>query len=181
MLNDLFQEAWKSLKEAASGKDHSFNFCTLATIGKNTSVRQRTVILRGITEDKSLLFYTDLRSTKIKQIEHNSSANGLFYDPKTQLQLVFKGNILVHTDDEIWEEHKDKIDGKAVNNYNTLLPPGKPIKNPFSVERTKNLNFGLLEFKPTKMEFLKLKEDSSHLRARYKLDEGIWKQTFLVP
>ena len=181
MLNDLFQEAWKELNAAASGKAHPFNCFTLATVGKNAAVRQRTVILRGITNDNGLLFYTDLRSTKIKQIEHNPKANGLFYDPKSHLQLIFKGDIVIHLDNEIWEEHKDKIDGKSVNNYNTLLPPGKPIKNPFSVERTKNIHFGLLELKPVRMEFLKLKEDSNHLRARFRLDEGIWKQTFLVP
>jgi len=181
MLNDLFQEAWKALNVAASEKEHPFKCCTLATIGKNVSVRQRTVVLRGITENKGLLFYTDLRSNKIKQIQHNPKANSLFYDPKTQLQLVFKGTILIHTNDEAWEEHKDSIDGKAVNNYNTLLPPGKPIKNPLRVERIDKLHFGLLEFMPTRMEYLKLKQDSNHLRARFRLDEGIWKQTFLVP
>lgn len=181
MLNDLFHEAWAALKIAASGKEHSFNCCSLATVGKNATVRQRTVILRGITEDNSLLFYTDLRSTKIRQVQNNAKANGLFYDPKTQLQLIFKGEILVHTDSELWEEHRHKIDGKAVNNYNTLLPPGKPIKNPFTVERTQKLHFALLEFKPIRMELLKLKEDSNHLRARFRLDNGIWKQTFLVP
>ncbi|HSM63677.1 MAG TPA: pyridoxamine 5'-phosphate oxidase family protein [Gillisia sp.] len=181
MLNDLFQEAWKALNLAASGKENPFNFCTLATLGKNASVSQRTVILRGITEDKSLLFYTDLRSTKIKQIQRNPKANCLFYDPKNQLQLIFKGEIIIHKDDEIWEEHKDRIDGNSINNYNSLLAPGKPIKNPFTVERTETLNFGLLEFKPVRMEYLKLKEDSNHLRARLLLDKGIWKQTFLVP
>ncbi|TVZ28027.1 pyridoxine/pyridoxamine 5'-phosphate oxidase [Gillisia sp. Hel_I_86] len=181
MLNDLFQEAWTALKFAASGKEHPFNYCSLATAGKNGTTRQRTVILRGVTEEKSLLFYTDFRSTKIKQLKQNPKANGLFYDPKNQLQLIIKGNILIHTDDDAWEEHKDKIDGKAINYYNTLLPPGKPIKNPFSVERGKKLHFGLLEFKPVRMEFLKIKQDSNHLRARFRLDEGIWKQTFLVP
>ena len=181
MLNDLYQEAWKALNVAASGKEHPFNFCTLATIGKNASVRQRTIILRGITEEKSLLFYTDLRSTKIKQIKNNSKANTLFYDPRTQLQLIIKGTILVHTNDENWEEHRDKIDGKSVNNYNTLLAPGKPIKNPLRVERTDKLHFGLLEFVPVRMEYLKLKEDSNHLRARFRFVEGVWKQTFLVP
>lgn len=181
MLNDLFQEAWKSLNTAVSAKEHPFQFCSLATHGKNKNVRQRTLILREVTEEKSLLFYTDLRSNKIKQIKQNPKANGLFYDPKTQLQLVFKGNILVHTDDEIWEGHRDKIDGKSVNNYNTLLAPGKPIKNPLLVERTELLHFGLLEFKPVRLEYLKLRQDSTHLRARFRLDEGIWKQTFLVP
>ncbi|RKS53564.1 pyridoxine/pyridoxamine 5'-phosphate oxidase [Gillisia mitskevichiae] len=181
MLNDLFQAAWKELSLAASGKQHPFNFFSLATMGKNAAVRQRTVILRGISENKSLLFYTDLRSTKIKQLEHNSKANCLFYDPANQLQLVFKGNIIIHTDNEAWEEHKYKIEGKAVNNYNSLLPPGKPIKNPLQVERTNKLHFALLEFIPVRMEYLKLKEDSNHLRARFRLDEGNWKQTFLVP
>jgi pyridoxamine 5'-phosphate oxidase len=181
MLNDLFQEAWKALNIAASGKEHPFNTCTLATVGKNAAVRQRTIAFRGITEDKNLLFYTDLRSTKIKQIEHNPKASVLFYDPKTHLQLVFNGDILIHTDDELWEEHKNRIDGKSINNYNSLLAPGSPIKNPFTVERTEDLNFGLLEFKSVRMEYLKFREDSYHLRARFRLDEETWKQTFLVP
>ena len=62
-----------------------------------------------------------------------------------------------------------------------MLPPGKSIKNPFSVERTEKLHFGLLEFQPLQMEFLKLKRDSNHLRANFRLEEGLWKQTFLVP
>jgi hypothetical protein len=181
MLNDLFLEAWTALKFASSGKEHPFNFCSLATVGNNATVRQRTVILRGITEDNGLLFYTDLRTTKVKHLRQNPKANGLFYDPKTQLQLIFKGDILVHTNNELWEEHKDKIEGKSINNYNTLLAPGKPIKNPLSVERTEKLHFGLLEFKPMRMEILKLKQDSNHLRARFRLEEGVWKQTFLVP
>jgi len=181
MLNDLFQEAWKELKLASSSKEHPFNYFSLATAGKNASVRQRTVILRGVTENKSLLFYTDLRSTKIKQIRSNAKANGLFYNPKTQLQLIIKGTIIIHTDDDAWEEHKDKIDGRAVNNYNTLFPPGKPIKNPLKVERTNKLHFALLEFVPARIEYLKIKEDSNHLRARFRLEEGTWKETFLVP
>lgn len=181
MLNDLFLEAWAALKFAASGKEHPFNFCSLATIGRKATVRQRTVILRGLTEDKSLLFYTDLRSTKIKHLKQNPNANGIFYDPKIQLQLIFKGEIIIHTNNELWDEHKSKIEGNSINNYNTQLAPGKPIKNPFSVERAEKLHFGLLEFKPLRMEVLKLKKDSNHLRARFWLEEGIWKQTFLVP
>ena len=181
MLNDLYQDAWKELNFASSNKEHPFNYFTLATTGKNESIRQRTDILRGVTENKSLLFYTDLRSTKIKQIQTNPKVSGLFYNPKAQLQVIIKGTILIHTHNEEWEEHKEKIDGKAVNNYNTLFPPGKTIKNPLKVERTKKLNFAILEFIPARIEYLKIKEDSNHLRARFRLEDGIWKETFLVP
>lgn len=181
MLIDLFQESWKALHAISKDKKHPFNTCTLATIGENSTIKQRTVILRGVTESNSLLIYTDLRSKKVKHLKKNPKASLLFYDPKIQLQLVLEGEILVHTNDRLWEKHKNKIEGNAVNNYNSQIAPGKAILNPMTVDRVEKLHFGLLEFIPYKMQYLKLKEDSNHIRAKFQLKEGTWKKTFLVP
>lgn len=181
MLIDVFQESWKELQNALKDKKHPFNSCTLATVGKNSTIRQRTIILRGITKNNSLLFYTDLRSTKIKHIQNNPKCNLLFYDPKLQFQVTMRGEILIHTNNDAWEKHIGKIEGKAVNNYNTLLAPGKAITNPLALDRIAKLHFALLEFVPASLEYLKLKQDSNHVRAKFQLQQGVWKKTFLVP
>lgn len=181
MLNDLFQEAWKSLNTALSENDHAFKHCSLATHNEKSGVKQRIVILRGITANNNLLFYTDLRANKIKQLKENSKSSALFYDPKNKLQVIFNGLVHIHTDSEQWEINRNKIDGNAVNNYNSFMAPGKPIKDPFSIKRTKKIHFGVLEFVPKRIEILKLRTDYNHLRARFRLVDGEWKKTYLVP
>ena len=181
MLRDLLNEAWGTLDKALIEKDHEFIHCSLATQHGTTEVQQRIVILRGITSSKNLLFYTDLRANKIKQLKENSKSSALFYDSKNKLQVIFNGLVHIHTNNEEWETNRNKIDGNAINNYNSFLAPGKPIKDPFSIKRTKKIHFGVLEFEPYRMEILKLRQDFNHLRARFRLVDGEWKKTYLVP
>ncbi len=181
MLRDLLNEAWGTLGKALTEKDHPFKHCSLGTQNEETGVRQRILILRGITASKNLLFYTDLRANKIKQLRENPKSSALFYDPKNKLQVIFNGLVSIHTDNELWESNRNKIDGNAVNNYNSFMPPGKPIKDPFTIKRTTKIHFGVLEFEPHRMEILKLRNDYNHLRARFRLVDEEWKKTYLVP
>lgn len=181
MLIDLYQETWKELECGIKVKGHPFKACSLATSDAQIGVRQRIVILREITENKSLLFYTDLRSGKIDQIKKHPESSALFYNPIKKLQIFLHGKIEIHCDDEIWEDHRVKIDGKAINDYNTKYPPGKTIKNPVDVIRTNDLHFAVLELIPDTIEYLKLKAELNRLRAIFKKTEDNWDKTYLVP
>lgn len=181
MLIDLFHEAWKELEAGAKGKGHPFKICCLATLENPSSIRQRTVIFRGLTEEKTLLFYSDVRSFKIKQLEQFPSASVLFYNEQAKLQLFVRGSMKVHTDDELWQDHKMRIDGRSINDYNTKLSPGKPIKNPLDISRTKDLNFTVLELIPEKIEYLKLRAEPNNLRASFTKKGNDWEKTYLVP
>lgn len=181
MLIDLYIETWKELECGIKVQGHPFRVCSLATHDPQGGVRQRIVILREITEQKSLLFYTDIRSGKINQIRNNSEASALFYNPTNHLQIFIYGKMEIHCDDEIWEDHFVKIDGKAINDYNTKFPPGKMIKNPVEIIRTNDLNFAVLELIPDKIEYLKLKAELNRLRALFKKTENEWEKTYLVP
>lgn len=181
MLNDLLEEAWKELKDATTLKGHPFRFCSLATAGNIENIMQRTVILREITESKTLIFYTDKRSGKVNQIKINPFGSVLFYNPKKSLQLIIKGEIEIIVRGENWGDHKSKIEGKSTNDYNSKLSPGEAVKNPFILNRSDELNFSLLEFKPLSIEYLKLKNNTNHLRAVFNLNEDNWEETFLVP
>lgn len=181
MLKDLFEETWKELKSGATEKSHPFDVCCLATLENSENTRQRIVKLREVTSANTLLFYTDSRSSKIEQIKQNPTSSGLFYNPAIKLQILVSGKILLHTDDELWQDHRQKIDGRAINDYNTKSPPGKPIKNPVEVTRSRDINFALLELIPDSIEYLKLRAEPNRMRALFTKTADNWDKTFLIP
>lgn len=181
MLKDLYAETWKELECGAKEKGHPYNYCSLATLEQPEAIKQRMVNLREVTSRRTLLFYTDSRSSKVSQIEKNSGGSALFYDPRVQLQIFVRGKIKVHNRDEIWQDHYLKIDGRSVNDYNTTSPPGKKIKNPISVRRSDELNFLVLELVPETIEYLKLRAEPNRLRAIFTKVGDSWDMTFLVP
>ncbi len=181
MLIDLFNETWKELEDGTKKSGHPFRTCSLATSEISGGIRQRTVILRELTKKKTLLFYTDLRSAKIEQINKNPHGSILFYNPSIQLQVFISGKINIHSEDSLWNDHLLKIEGRSLNDYNTQYAPGKPIKNPIAVTRTKDLNFAVLELIPNTIEYLKLRDEPSRIRAIFKLTDEVWEKTFLIP
>lgn len=181
MLLDIFNETWKELKCGTSVKGHPFRTCSLATNDPGAGMRQRIVNLREITDQQTLIFYTDVRSGKINHLQKNPHSSVLFYNADIKLQVMVQGKMIIHTDDEIWQNHMLKIEGKSINDYNTKYPPGKTIKNPVDVIRTKDLNFAVLELEPEVIEYLKLKAELNRLRAIFRKNQDDWDKTYLVP
>lgn len=181
MLKDLFAEIWKELKCGTTEDAHPFKACSLASSIADGQVKQRMVILREVTDEKTLLFYTDNRSSKIGQLEQNPVASVLFYNFKSQLQLSIKGKVIIHSSDELWHEHRLKIEGRSINDYNTKSSPGKKIKNPLNVKRTEEIHFAVLELIPDTIEYLKLRAEPNRLRAIFTKKNSEWEQTYLVP
>lgn len=181
MLIDLFNETWRELGDGTKKHGHSFRTCSLATSEISGGIRQRTIIFRELTKKKTLIFYTDLRSAKIEQIKKNPHGSVLFYNPSIQLQIFISGKIKIHSENSLWHDHIMNIEGRSINDYNTQYAPGKPIKNPIAVARTKDLNFAVLELIPDTIEYLKLRDEPSRIRAIFKLQDQEWNKTFLVP
>lgn len=181
MLIDLFQETWKELEAVAKDPKNPFRVCSLATYEEGEGIKQRMVNFRELTSSRSLLFYSDARSAKINHLRKTPEASVLFYNPIIRLQVFIRGKMQIHTHDELWETHRLKIEGRAINDYNTLYAPGKKIKNPVSVTRTTDLNFALLELQPDVVEYLKLREEPNRLRAIFRRNQDEWEKTYLVP
>lgn len=181
MINDLFSETWKELKCAVIDRNHPFRVCTLASFEEPGKIKQRMVNLREVTIDNTLLFYTDVRSFKVSQLKNKPHGSVVFYNPDSQLQISLRGKVEVHEDDELCEEHKFKIDGRSVQDYNTKYSPGKKIKNPMDVARTDDLNFAVLELFPEHVEYLKLRAEPNRLRANFTKTREGWEKTFLIP
>ncbi len=181
MLNDHFNETWKELKAGTRDEGHPFKVCALASFETPEHIKQRIVNLRELTSDNTLIFYTDSRSSKIAQYNKNPNASALFYNYRIQLQVIIRGIMKIHTNDELWQDHRLKVEGRSINDYNTKYSPGKLINNPLDVKRTQEINFAVLEFKPESIEYLKLRDEPNRLRALFTKENDEWKKTFLIP
>lgn len=181
MLIDHFNETWRELKAATRDEGHPFKVCSLATFETLDYIKQRIVNLREVTPEESLLFYTDSRSSKIEQINKNSNASVLFYDYRVRLQVIIRGIIKVHNNDDLWQDHRLKIEGRSINDYNTKYSPGKRINNPLNINRTEDINFAVLELLPESIEYLKLRDEPNRIRAIFNKENEEWNKTFLIP
>ncbi len=181
MLNDHFNEVWRELKAGTSDEGHPFKVCSLATFETQDHIKQRILNLREITQENTLLFYTDSRSSKIAQINKNPNASVLFYNYKINLQVIIRGIVKVHTNDELMQDHKLMVEGRSINDYNTKYSPGKKINNPLAVKRTQEINFAVLELVPESIEYLKLRDEPNRIRAVFSKEDEKWHKNFLIP
>ena len=84
--------AWR-LGTAVRSAEHPFRLFTLATVGPDRYPHARTVVLRGFDPvERSVKFYTDCRSTKVRHIAGEPRVALLFYDPRSRLHLRVPAN-----------------------------------------------------------------------------------------
>ena len=181
MKEGYFSEIKSELQLGATQKGHPLNYCTLGTVGLENLARLRTVVLRQVTDDLTLAFYTDRRSKKVLHIKENPKASLLFYHPDKLLQIKVEGIASINRDLKTINTHWKALLSKSKKEYSTTRAPGIPIQSADAVEYLKNDNhFCLVEIAPFKIEYLKLKQPT-HIRRRFSMEDGQWKKEFLVP
>jgi pyridoxamine 5'-phosphate oxidase len=181
MTQQFLDEAKDELQKSLVKKGHPFRYFTLATVGLDKMSRLRTVVLRKITEDLKLIFYTDRRSKKITHITENSKVSLLFYHPKLMLQLKIEGKARVVNNEDILKTYWNGIQPNSRKDYITQQAPGSSLKSPDAVEYLSEKNhFCIVEIEPFKIEYLKLKRPNHH-RVRFSKNDDGWDGEFLVP
>lgn len=176
----ILQQIKNELINGSVKKGHPFKYFTLGTLSGQIP-RQRTVVLRKVQPGLNLLFYTDKRSAKVKQIQANNTVSALFYHPKNMIQLQLEGKANVKQNPEMLRKIWKSIPAKAKKDYTSVLPPGVKTENPEELEYLTEQNyFCMVEIQPTRIEYLKLKQPY-HLRVEFLKTDGDWSGTFLIP
>ena len=177
---EFLEKARRELINGYAKKRHPFRYFTIATM-HGDAPRQRTVVLRKLLPDFSLLVYTDKRSKKVKDIMQNPAVSALFYHPKQLLQLRVDANAKLITDKEQLQRYWQNIPENSRKDYITTVAPGTEISNPDHVSYDPDTNyFKALRLIPNTIEYLQLKRPN-HLRIRFTKDVGEWTGQFLVP
>ena len=180
MKNQILEEALQELENGHSKKRHPFRYFTLATL-KNGEPKQRTVVLRKTLEDASLVFYTDKRTEKIKELQQNSAFSALFYHPKKLLQIRVEGEAALITNKEEIATFWHTVQQASKKDYTTQKAPGTIIKNPDEVAYEPEQNyFCPVKLIPNSIEYLRLKRPN-HLRVLFSKTDTDWVGEFLVP
>ena len=106
---------WLAELREAKETVHGPTLVYLATLGKNGSPRVRTLVVRGVEEDGSLLSCSDARSDKDDQLKSDPRAEGVlwFEEPKVQFRLRGECRVVSVGDDDdalrerVWKKLKD--------------------------------------------------------------------------
>ena len=186
-LNFVNSFIWENLVNGSIKKNIPFNCPAFATLNKKT-INIRTMILRHVDKEKKFLrFYTDKRSSKVKDIKKNNNVSIYFYDIKKRIQLICLGICYLENNTSnsmaIWKT----LNQYSKTNYNSSAKPGTIIINnnnnkKLELNDKKSFsNFTLINVKIKSIEWLRLSRKNNK-RALFKYKnkkfiEGKW----LVP
>jgi hypothetical protein len=156
-------------------KKHPFRLCTFASLDEYPSIR--TVVKRKTIDKEENLFYTDIRSAKVKQLRKNPHCTLHFYHPKKRLQVIIQARAQILTEGALFEHHK-QIALLNPQDYSTALAPGSKVDQK-SFEIGDEENFCLIKCVSESIEILML-DRPQHLRAKFERADD-WKGSWLVP
>lgn len=181
MIDTYFEEIKAELEKGATQKEHPFRYFTLATVGLDQVARLRTVVLRNLSKDLKITFFTDSRSKKMIHLQENKKVGLLFYNPETLTQIRIEGLAKVVQNEEAKAKYWEEIDQKARMDYTTTSAPGTSLSSPEQLDYLDDEDhFCMIEITPFKMEYLRLKRPN-HIRVRYSWEDGRWEGEFIVP
>ena len=187
-LNLIFEKIWSVLETGVKPiSNNPAHTPALATIDNNNLPQIRCVVLRSINRQKREIgFHSDIRSSKISDLNNNKDASFLIYDPKNKFQIRLLTTIKMH--------HNDTISIQAWNNlkpmskicYQVSQAPGTQLSDPFEATNTPERNnegrdnFVVLVGKILEVEWLYL-HHKGHRRAKFNWLNNNWDSGWLTP
>ena len=184
-ISETLNTAEFILDNAVDNAKTLFHTLTLSSHDEG-KIASRVVVLREFnSKERYLRFHTDARAPKIKHFQKNSNASILGYDPALKIQLKLQGNIEVHLNNDVTKASWNESTARSKKCYSVEGGSSLEIDNPLDYDLKDGniedgyLNFAVLKFKYTSLEFLYLKS-SGHRRAIHSWDEDLV-SNWLVP
>jgi pyridoxine/pyridoxamine 5'-phosphate oxidase len=182
-LKQAWNKVLSHLRSAPDDADSAFRYPSVATKALEGNPVQRTVVLREVTPDYRLLFFTDFRSRKVLQIRHSPELNLLFYDHEYRIQLLVNGKAILHMNDEKSRKQWNDSGSKNSESYASVKAPGVTLSKPeeaFEYHDPAIENFCVVEVKPYQMEFLQLRKEG-HLRSSWPIGNNQDAKHWIAP
>lgn len=184
-ISETLRIAELILDDAVENAKTLFHTLVLSSHDEDKIV-SRVVVLREFnSKERYLRFHTDARAPKIKHFKKNSNASLLGYDPALKIQLKLQGSVDVHFNDDVTKLSWNESTTRSKKCYSVEGGSSLKIENPSEYDLKDGniedgyLNFAVLKFKYTSLEFLYLKS-SGHRRAIHSWNEGLV-SNWLVP
>lgn len=174
-----FPSIWSWISSAPTQQRHPMRTPTVITTAHHIP-NARTMILRDVCTN-GLVFFTDKRSAKIKDIIVNPHTTIHCYDAKKKIQLRIRAQTSCLTEHP--QLHRWRSVGlNRFQDYGSSMPPGIAFEEQLSSPtlETARENFCVLMASVTDIELLKLSRQG-HQRVEWSLRDDRWTVQKLVP
>ncbi len=184
-------EIW--FQEAVKAQVPEANAMILSTVGENGRPSARVVLIKDFDEN-GLIFYTNYKSQKAKEILVNPYASLTFFWPQLERQIRIEGLIEKVSEEESvnyfnsrpWESRV----GAWVSNQSSVIESRKILEDLYKEldEKFKSMgtiqkpeNWGGFRLKPDFFEFWQGRPSRLHDRLCYEIENKNWKIFRLAP
>ena len=121
-LMNVESSCWQMLSDAVSDRKHPMRTMVVGSVS-GTMAQIRTIVLRKVEkETRKIYFHTDIRSSKIEDIQSTGQLSWLAYDPAQRTQIRLCGATILHHGDAIAKAQWNLTQHHSRRNY--LLPEG---------------------------------------------------------
>ena len=163
-LEKIEKLIWDLFEQGTKNRKSSFHYPTIATKG-NKTFNLRTVILRKVLRKRhTIIFYTDFRSNKVKELEFDNQLALHVYDKKNSIQIQLEGVSEILNKDKMNKEIWNSMPKYSKSIYLTKKAPGTIISHDQETIEYLNdakgyENFTIVKVKIKKIIFLQLSKE----------------------
>lgn len=192
-LKDPFKQFEKWFQEAQQGQLPEPNAMVLSTVDSEGQPFQRTVLMKAL-EENGIVFYTNYKSRKAKQIEVNNKVNALFPWFPMERQVAIQGTAVKVSTRESMSYFLSRPHGsqlgawvsqqsQVISSRSILEMKLTEMKQKFKEGKVPLPDFwGGYRIEPTSFEFWQGRQNRLHDRLLYeKQADGNWKISRLSP
>ncbi len=171
---------WQDLSRAVADRHHPWRTPSLLT----TDLGQpdgRVVVLRGVdVQARTLVFYTDARTPKVRQIKAQPGGMLLFWNPRRSWQLRARCSLGMQTSgpqvDAAWDKVKNS---RAAGDYLSALVPGQTLAGepPAATAQAPATphHLAIISAQLDSLDWLEL-APAGHRRAGFSSAGAVWRQ-----
>lgn len=192
-LDEMLHDCWHLLAKAAIKRKGAYQTPVIGTLGDGQA-ELRTVVLReAALSEHQLIFFTDARSAKIRQLAQSPRLSWLFWDARKKVQMRMYGEAECHRADQLCRKYWDRLPVQGRKSYAATLPPGSPVDSDttglpnhwsdnMELEDTEYAfdHFTVVVCKVGQVELLHLHQEG-HQRAAYHWKNGGWDGHWAIP
>ena len=187
-LDEIETSIWSELERSVAARPraepgerdvdeppHEWRVAVLATVDDGQA-DARSLVLREVdAAERRLIFYTDARSPKVRQIEQSPQGTLIFYSRELGWQLRMQVRLHVETDGLAVSSRWAKLQTSAgARDYLSVAAPGRPLDAPLSELGVRG-HFAMIEAMAETVDWVELHPDG-HRRALLGANGARWVQ-----
>jgi pyridoxamine 5'-phosphate oxidase len=172
-LPEIQTAVWSELAACVLHKTHAWRVGVLATTD-GTAADARSIVLREVdVETRSLVFFTDARSPKVRQFDSHPEGALVLWSQQLGWQLRLRVMLSLETSGLAVSSRWARLKmSPAAQDYLSPLPPGSTLDHPAPQRGTREY-FAVVTAQVTAMDWLELHAEG-HRRALFDAEGGRW-------